>query len=341
MAIKTLGIDLGKSVFQLVGQDARGNVVLRKRMSRKALITFTANLPSCLIGMEASCGAHHMARVLLAQGHEVKLMPAAYVRAYVKSHKNDDRDAEGACEAVQRPTMRFVPPKSTEQLDGQAMHRLRTRLIKARTALINQMRAFLLERGITVGKGPGALRRKMPDLLADEDRLSPGMRLLLQGMAAEWHELDDKIAAASAALEKMARTSERCRLMMTAPGIGPLIATGTVAAVGDGSAFKRGRDFGAWLGMVPRQDGTGGRIRLGPITKRGNAELRRLFIQGARSLLSHLDRRTDALGDWIRALLARKPHSNVVVVALANKLARIAWAILRSGEAYRADRAAA
>ena len=335
MQIRTIGIDLGKTIFHLVAQDERGNIVVRKRCSRIQLLTYTANLPSCLIGMEACPGAHFLAAKLTAQGHQVRLIPAQFVRPFVKSNKNDYLDAEAIAEAVQRPTMRFVPIKTMEQLDLQAVHRLRDQLVGRRTAVINQVRAFLLERGITVRQGRKYLRQQMPLLLEDaEANLSLRMRTLLLRQLCEWKELDSQIEELSGEIDNSADQDETCRRLQEIPGVGALTATALIAAIGNGSAFRRGRDFSAWLGLVPRQATTGNRPLLLGISKRGNSYLRRLFIHGARSIATHMNRHNHRFGPWI-SRLEGKVHRNVLVVAIANKLARIAWAVLAKGEAYR------
>jgi transposase len=293
-------------------------------------------MAGCLIGMEACCGAHHLGRALEAQGHRACLMPPQYVRPFVKSNKNDYRDAEANAEAVQRPTMRFVPLKREAQLDVQTIHRVRQRLVGRRTALVNQLRAILLERGITVPQRRRVLETRLPAILADEQAgLSPRIRHLIEDMRAEWRELDTRIIAFDAELIAMARQDDACRRLCEIPGIGALNATALVAAVGNGAVFDRGRDMAAWLGLVPREYSTGGKQHLLGISKRGNKYLRTLLIHGARAALPHLAARDDVLGSWLRTLLARV-HRNVAVVALANKLARIAWAVLIGNRRYEA-----
>jgi transposase len=339
MKIATLGLDLGKVWIFLVGLDCDGRIVLQRRIRRARLLTVTVNLPRCLIGMEASCGAHFLGRALAAQGHDARLMPPQYVKPYVKTNKNDYRDAEANAEAVLRPTMRFVPLKSEEQLDLQTLHRWRQRLIARRTSLINQMRAFLLERGITVAQGPKILQRRLPEILADDDNgLSPRLRRLVEDMATEHRELDKRIAEIDAEFETISRKDDACQRLREVPGIGPLISTAMVAAVGNGAAFTKGRDLAAWLGLTPREHTTGGRQRLLGISKRGNAYLRTQLIHGARGALASLAKRQDALGEWLARLLSRV-HRNVAVVALANKLARIAWAVLSGPRRFEATSA--
>jgi transposase len=334
MAIVTLGLDLGKNWIHMVGLDEDGRIVLHRRVRRDRLLAQTANIPACLIGMEACCGAHHLGRALEARGHTARLMPPQYVKPFVKSNKNDYRDAEASAEAVQRPTMRFVPLKSEAQLDLQTIHRVRSRLVGRRTALINQIRAILLERGITVPQRRRVLETRLPAILADEQRgLSPRVRHLIEDMRAEWCELDRRIDVFNAELTVTARRDDACRRLCEIPGIGALNATALVAAVGNAAGFAKGRDMAAWLGLVPRQHSTGGKQRLLGIGKRGNKYLRTLLIHGARAVLPYLAQRQDALGSWLRTLLARA-RRNVVVVALANKLARIAWAVLAGTHRY-------
>jgi transposase len=291
--------------------------------------------------MEACCGAHHLGRLLAAQGHTVRLMSPEYVRPYVKAQKNDDRDAEAIAEAATRPTMRFVELKSEEQLDMQTLHRARDRLVGERTALINQLRAILLERGMTVPQG----RRKLEQYLAamsdagDDTSLSLRMRRLIDDMRAEWLELDRRIAALDNEFAACARSDADARRLATIPGIGVLNATALVAAVGTACTFARGRDLAAWLGLVPRQITTGGKPRLVGITKRGNKYLRKLLIHGARSAMPPLAASSTPLGGWLRGLLQRM-HKNAAVVALANKLARIVWVVLRQGKTFGATAAA-
>lgn len=261
-------------------------------------------------------------------------MPPPYVKPFVKANKNDYRDAEANAEAVERPTMRFVPLKTPEQPDLQSLHRVRQRLVGRRGALINQLRAILLERGIVVPQTRRALEKWLPEILADESNgLSPRRRRLIEELRAEWRELDRRIAAFDEEFHAVAKREADCRRLCEIPGIGVLNATALVAAVGDGSAFSKGRDFAAWLGLTPRECSTGGKQRLLGISKRGNRYLRTLLIHGARAALPYLAERSDALGGWLRSLLARA-HRNVVVVALANKLARMAWAVL-TGQRYR------
>jgi len=340
MQIKVMGIDIGKSTFHVVGLDEKGNIVLRKRFSRTQLLLHTANLPACLIGMEACCGAHHLGRALAAQGHQVRLMAGQYVRPFVQNNKNDFRDAEGISEAVQRPRMHFVPLKTDEQLDLQALHRVRDRLISQRTALINQIRGFLLDRGLAVPKGIAKMISLLPTILEDADaNLSPRIREVLEELKQECADLNEQIEAMDQKIAATAKESPVCRRLLTVPGIGPIISTAIVAAIGNGATFNKGRSFAAWLGLVPRQWSTGGKTTLLGIGKRGNPYLRKLFILGAQSLMMHMSNSQRPYMQWLKQLAARA-HRNVVVVALANKIARVAWAVLTKEEVYRAALAA-
>lgn len=335
MRISVLGIDLGKNVCSMVGLNGSGTVVLRRRVRRDTLIDLVGKLPDCIVAMEACCGAHHLGRLFAAQEHDVRLMSPEYVRPYVKAQKNDDRDAEGIAEAATRPTMRFVEMKTEAQLDMQTLHRARDRLVRDRTALINQLRAVLLERGIVVPQGKRKLEQYLVVLMQEPEGrgLSARMRMLVADMQAQWQELDRRIAAFEAEFVFYARGCEDARRLTTIPGVGVMTATALIAAIGKAETFKHGRDLAAWLGLVPRQSTTGGKPRLMGISKRGNKYLRKLLIHGARAALPHVAERQTALGRWVKELLARV-HPNVAVVALANKLARISWAVLRSGQPF-------
>jgi transposase len=333
--IATIGIDLGKNTFHLVGLDTRGAIVLQLKLSRGQIERRLANVPCCLIGMEACSGAHHVGRRLTELGHDVRLIPAQYVKPFLKGHKNDYRDAEAIAEAVQRPTMRFVAIKAPEQMDLLALHRVRSRLVGQRTGVINQIRGFLIERGITVRQGVMSLRKALPDILSsNKDALSPRMVGLIADLAQDWRRLDERIAAVSAEIEALAWQDDSCQRLMTVPGVGPIISSAVVAAIGNGSGFKQGRDLGAWLGLVPKQESTGDRTILGKISKRGNKYLRTLFVQAAHVVLA---RRPGAamrgLWPWIEQA-SKRLHRNMLAIALANKLARIAWAVLARGRAY-------
>lgn len=287
--------------------------------------------------MEACCGAHYLGRLFANQGHDVRLMSPEYVRPYIKAQKNDDRDAEGIAEAATRPTMRFVELKTQEQLDMQTLHRSRDRLVAERTALINQLRAILLERGIVVPKGKHTLERYLVGLMDEQDAngLRPRMRMLIADVRAQWLELDRRIVVFDKEFTAFAKENQDARRLATIPGVGVMIASALIAAIGKAEAFEHGRDLAAWLGLVPRQSTTGGKPKLLGISKRGNKYLRKLLIHGARAALPHIATRDTALGRWAKRLFARA-HKNVVVVALANKLARIAWAVLRRDENFTA-----
>jgi transposase len=336
MDIQALGIDLGKTVFHLVGLDARGAVVVRKRCSRTQLLAYTANRRVGLIGMEACSGSHFLGRALREQGHEVRLLPAQYVKPYVKTNKSDYIDAEAIAEAVQRPTMRFVPIKTEEQLDLQAVHRVRERWVMRRTAVINQVRGLLLERGVTVPKGRSHLDQALPEILADAPaRLSDSFRVLLAQLKLELDQLKIRIEQMDRVIQETARDNEACQRLTAIPGVGPVTATALIAAIGNGASFRRGRDLAAWVGMVPREYSTGGKQKLLGISKRGNRYLRRLFVQGARVVMQYRTKQAPGLSNWLAQLMART-HQNVAIVALANKLLRMAWAVLCKNEAYRA-----
>jgi transposase len=337
-----LGVDLGKTVCSVVGLDGAGKVVMRRRMRRETLIGLAEKLPPCMVAMEACCGAHHLGRVFDAHGHDVRLMSPEYVRPYIKAQKNDDRDAEGIAEAATRPTMRFVGLKSQDQLDVQTLHRSRDRLVGERTALINQLRAILLERGMAAPKGKRNLEQFLIVLLDEQGGagLSPRMIPLVVDARAQWAELDRRIAAFDAEFVRWAKENEEARRLTTIPGVGALVASALVAAIGRAESFDHGRDLAAWLGLVPRQFTTGGKPKLLGISKRGNRYLRRQLIHGARAALPYVAERDTPLGRWAKELMSRA-HRNVAVVALANKLARIAWAVLRRGERFTGARVAA
>jgi transposase len=335
MQIASIGIDLGKATFHLVALGERNKVLVRKKFSRTTLLTYTANLPASLIGLEACAGAHFLGSALRAQGHEVRLIPAQFVKPYRKSNKNDFIDAEAIAEAVTKQNMRFVQIKTQEQLDWQAMHRVRDRLMQRRTALINEIRGFLLERGLTFAARPIYLRKNLPAVIEDaEQNLSPRLRWLLDRLWQEWKETEIDIKAITDEIERISNDDARCRRLRQIPGFGPLVSTATVAAIGNGAAFRRGRDFAAWVGVVPRQYSTGGKQKLFGISKRGNIYLRRMLIHGARAVLLRVKYDTGGFGQWVHRLAQRAPR-NKVVVAIANKLARMAWAVLSSGKEYR------
>src|SRR6266705_6875352 len=322
-AMSVLGIDIAKRVFHAVGMDERGKIVLRKRLSRHDLMPFLAKLPPVRIGIEACGGAHDWARRFREHGHEVKLMAPQFVKPYVKSNKNDSRDAEGIAEAVTRPTMRFVPIKDVDQQDIQALHRVRERLMGERTALVNEVHGLMHEYGIVMPKGVSKFRQAVVGKLESEkDKLTPLSQEMFWKLVDEFAVLEKQLAYYQEKLETVATTHPECRRLMTIPGIGPLTATALLAAVSDASAFKNGRQFAAWLGLVPRQHSTGGKDRLLGISKRGDSYLRKLLIHGARATLRWVGRKTNRRSQWRRQLVERRGN-NRTAVAIANKNARI------------------
>jgi transposase len=329
------GIDLGKNVFHVVGTDAAGNVIQRARFRRDTLLAFFERAERALVGMEACPGSQWLARKLQAIGHSVRIIPAQFVKPYVKSNKNDTIDAAAIAEAVVRPTMRFVQIKEPDQVDLQALHRIRDQLVGSRTRLICQMRAFCLEYGVAIRQGAGVFKLDLPRVIADESNdLTPTMRRLLAELFDDLSRLEKRIGGVTREIEGLAATDELARRLMTVPGIGPLVATALLAAAGNAQQFKKARDMAAWLGLVPQQYSTGGRTQMLGISKRGNRYVRRLLIHGARSCMMHLDRSRDRLGAWIDRLQSRM-HVNKVTVALAAKIARIAWVVInRPGAIY-------
>jgi transposase len=329
-----LGIDMAKRVFHAAGMDDTGKIVFRKRLSRHDLMPFLAKLPPVRIGIEACGGAHDWARRFREHGHEVKLMAPQFVKPYVKSNKNDSRDAEAIAEAVTRPTMRFVPTKDVDQQDIQALQRVRERLIGERTALVNEVHGLLHEYGIVIPKGVAKFRQAVVGTLESEkDKLTPLSQEMFWKLVEEFAGLEKQLAYYQEKLAALATTHPACQRLMTIPGIGPLTATALVAAVSDASAFKNGRQFAAWLGLVPRQHATGGKERLLGISKRGDSYLRKLLIHGARATLRWVGRKTDRRSQWIRQLSERR-GTNRTAVAVANKNARIVWALLTSHQVY-------
>ena len=335
VSVRTIGIDTGKNTFHLIGLDQQGTIVLREKLARGRIGRRLANASPCLIGIEAGMATHYVARELLALGHDVRQVPPAYAKPFRQGHKNDFRDAYAIAEAVLRPSTRCVPVKTDDQLDLQALHRVRSRLVGQRTAVINQIRSFLLERGIAVRQGPRFLRQQLPEILAKRiDVLSPRMIGIIEDLGGDWRRLDERIERVTEEIEQLAHGSESCRQLMTVPGIGPLIASAMVAAIANGAAFAKGRDFAAWLGLVPKQMSTGDRTILGHISKRGNRYLRTLFMQGARViLLRPANWARHSFGPWLTAA-AKRLHHNVLATALANKLARIAWTVLAQRRNY-------
>jgi transposase len=339
--IAVIGIDIGKNSFHVVGFDKKGAIVLRQKWSRGQIESRLANLSPCLVGMEACVGAHHLARKLSGLGHDARLMPAKYVKPYSKGQKNDFKDAEAIAEAVQRPTMRFVAIKTVGQLDLQALHRVRERLVSQRTGIINQIRAFLLERGIAVRQGLRFLRAELPAILASRtDVLSPRMLRVIEDLASDWRRLDERIEGITDEITTLAKQDAGSQRLMSVPGVGPIISSAMVAAIGTGDVFSKGRDFAAWLGLVPKQISTGDRTILGPISRRGNRYLRVMFVQAAWVVLVKPQSwERHGLKSWIEAAMKRL-HHNVLAIALANKLARIAWAVLAKGRDFEMTRKA-
>lgn len=302
----TYGIDIGKNGFHLIALDGQGAIVQRARLSRTMIFKFFAAARPALVGMEACPGSQWLARKLIELGHDARIMPARFVKPFVKSNKNDTLDAEAIAEAVRRPTMRFIQVRRPEQIDLQALHRVRSRIVANRTALSNQIRAFCLEYGIAMRKGAGVLKIDVAAALENEaNELTIAMRSLVRSLMDDYRALEVRIQSLDHEIERLARSDAVANRLTTIPGIGPLGATALIAAVGDGKQFKRARDLAAWLGLVPRQNSTGGRSILLGISKRGNPYVRKLLIHGARSCLLHLDRDQHALGRWLNRLVQR------------------------------------
>lgn len=336
MKITRLGIDLAKNVFQIHGVDQSGKTVCRTQLTRKKLTAFIQKLEPCLISMEACSGSHHWARTFQAMGHDVRLIAPQFVKPYVKGNKNDANDAEAICEAVGRPSMRFVTIKTIEQQDIQLIHRVRSQLIKRRTGWINEVRGLLSEQGIVLAEGVNAFRQALPLLLeSDESRSSKGLRFLLQQAYEEVTGLDDRIAQFDDQIARYAREPVAKRLQQLR-GVGPVVATILIAVLGDGKQFRSGRDAAAWAGLVPGQHSSGGRERLMGISKRGDAYLRTQLIHGARSVVKACQGKDDPLSRWVQSLCSRR-GKNVATVALANKTLRMAWALLSRGVDYDPD----
>lgn len=340
MQITTIGLDIAKNVFQVHGIDAAEKVVVRKQLRRGQVLKFFASLRPCLVGMEACATAHQWARELTKLGHEVRLMPAKDVKAYVKRNKNDAADAAAICEAVRRPTMRFVEVKSAEQQGRLMQHRTRDLLLRQRTQTINALRAHMAELGIVAAQGQEGLKQLLT-VVADEkdERLAIDARATLIVLAAQLQALQTMIEAIERRIMAQHRADETSKRVATIPGIGVLGASAITATVTSPGAFRSGRDFAAWIGLVPRQDSTGGKQKLGPISKQGDRYLRRILVLGAHSVLKRAKQEPEKY-PWLAQLLARRPFK-VVAIALANKMARIAWALLANGETYRRPQLAA
>jgi transposase len=335
MNITTVGIDLAKNVFSVHGVDVHGKVVLKKTVSRGKLLDCFAQLPTCVIGMEACTGAHHWARALRALGHDARIIAPRFVIPYRKSGKNDGNDAEAICEATSRPAMRFVPVKSSDQQAILCLHRIRQGLVAERTAQINQIRGLMAEFGLIMPKGRYCAQHHIPDLLEDaENGLPPLARRLLHDVWQRVRQLNDQVLAYDREIEALARQDAQAQTLMRIPGIGAITATALLASLTDPKQFHNGRQLAAWLGLVPRQYSTGGKTRLGRITKQGDKYLRTLLIHGTRAVLAAVREKQDRTSAWLRELVARRGYKRAAV-ALAAKNARIVWALLTQGEEYR------
>ncbi len=337
MKITTIGVDLAKSVFQVHGVDERGKAVLRKQLRREQMAEFFAQLPPCLVGMEACGSAHHWARVLQGQGHTVRLIAAQFVKPYVKSNKNDVADAAAICEAVSRPHMRFVPVKSVEQQAVLAVHRARQGFVKARTAQANQIRGLLAEFGLVIPRGLWLIRQRVPAMLdAAGDAVPLAFRHLIARLLEHLKELDRQVGELEVQIKAWHRSSEMSRRLEQIPGIGPLGAKALVASIADAKSFSNGRQLAAWLGLVPRQNSSGGKQKLLGMSKRGDVYLRTLLIHGARSAILAAQRKARTGDSWLGSLLRRR-HVNIAAVALANKNARTIWALMAHDREFQAD----
>jgi transposase len=331
----TIGVDVAKNVFQVHGVDAEGAVIVGRQLRRAQMLPFFKKQRPCLVGMEACATSHHWARQLIELGHEVKLMPPSYVKPYVKRSKNDAADAAAICEAVTRPTMRFVAVKSAEQQSVLMLHRTRELLVRQRTMLVNAIRAHMAEFGIVAPVGIPRVKELFAVIAdADDDRLPPIARTCLEGLAKQFLSLHEEIAIAERRIHAWHRSNEASQHLETIPGIGPITATALAATITDPSVFRSGRELAAWIGLVPRQNSTGGKERLGRISKQGDQYLRWLLVAGAMTIIRHAKRRGTSNLPWLADLIASKP-TKVAAVALANKMARIAWVLLRTGQDYQ------
>ena len=337
MKLTTIGIDLAKNVFQVHGADERGKAVLKKKLKREQMATFFANLTPCLIGMEACGSAHFWANKLQAMGHTVKLMAPQFVKPYVKTNKNDAADAEAICEAVSRPNMRFVPIKPAEQQAVLALHRARQGFVKARTAQANQIRGLLAEYGIVIPQGIAHISKRLPDILEDGENGLPGIfRHLIARLGDHLKELDRQAQELEVQIQAWHRENAASKKLAQIPGIGPITASALVASIGNARNFENGRQLAAWLGLVPRQNSSGGKQTLLGISKRGDTYLRTLLIHGARAVIRVAERKAEHARSWLAGVMGRR-NKNVAAVALANKNARIVWALLAQDRDYKAD----
>jgi transposase len=335
MNVTTVGIDIAKHVFELHGVDSKGKTVLKKTIRRDKLPEFMANLPACLVGLEACGGSHHWARKFKQMGHEIKLMNPQFVKPYVKSNKNDSHDAAAICEAVQRPSMRFVGVKTIEQQDIQAVHRIRARLVNERTALVNQIRGLLAEYGIVVAQGIQQLRKKLPVILEDAgNELSNYGRELMSDLLAQFYNVDAKVDEYDERIKKICKENEICQRLIQIKGVRCLTATAIIASIGDASVFKNGREMAAFLGLVPKQHSSGGKSVLLGISKRGDCYLRYLLVHGARAVVTRAKNLPPKRAAWIQALIGRRGR-NRAIVALANKNARAIWTLMMSDKEYK------
>jgi transposase len=339
--VQCVGLDIAKNVFHVHGADRVGHVMVRRQLRRAELLRFFGNLPRCVIGMEACATAHHWARELEKLGHDCKLIPARYVKAYLKTNKNDLRDAEAICEAVQRPTMHFVTIKSVDQQAVLTLHRSRELLVAQRTQLGNSVRAQLAEFGLYLRVGSWTLTRQVAELFrSDYDRIPQMVRSLIEMLLEQWKQIQERITLLERQIERWHRSSEQSKRLAEIPGIGPITASAMMATVGDAKAFRSSRHFAAWLGLVPKQHSTGGRPKLGSISKRGDGYLRRLLVHGAQSVMRWHRAHPNDRRPWLDELLRRRPV-NVAAVAVANKNARTIWALLVRGERFTGYRSSA
>lgn len=334
MTIETLGVDIAKNVFQLHGVNGNGRVVLKRRVMRDQLLTVMAQIAPCTVVVEACTGAFYWARKFEALGHQVKLISPQYVKPFVRRQKNDGNDAEAICTAARQPHIPFVPRKSVEQQDIQALHRARQRMVNHRTAVVSQIRGLLLDRGFAFAKSITRARRAIPEILADRDKTAMARETIAE-LYDLFRDLDRRIASFDKKIDAVFRNNEACQRIARIKGVGAKTATAVVAAIGDGSEFKNGRHLAAWVGLVPRQFSSGDRKILMGVSKRGSQHLRSLLVHGARSVVRTAPNKTDPTNQWVNQLRQRRGF-NRATVAVANKNARIIWAVLRSGEAYRA-----